>query len=322
MGKVLFLIESFEYSGLARQMTVLAGGLVRARHEVHACVLGREGPLVSELRRVGVPVEALGWTRLLSLGAVRRLRQTVAAFSPDVLHTWGQPALRATAFLQACRPGRTVASRPLPPANARISYSDRLLLGKSDCVVALGEAEARRILAAGIDPRKVAVVPPAVEVEAGVNKITSPIAERPFLLCVGRMEPWKGYYDALWAFEMLYFVRQDVQLVLVGAGPEKQRLECLSRGLGGRRNIHFLDTGANARGNGRRHAFGRHGRTRAGRVARPARAGRAGTAGRQTRPSTSDTLATGGRRASPPCPRTRTEVGRRTIYAGTTGASL
>jgi glycosyltransferase involved in cell wall biosynthesis len=244
MGKVLFLIESLEYSGIARQMTQLAGGLVRAGHDVCVCVLEREGPLASELHRAGVPSEALGWSRLLHFGAVRRARRLVARFSPDLLHTWGLSPLRATVLLRGCCPCRVIASRPLPPGHPWISHSDRLLLGSVGRVVVLGDAEKRRIVAAGIAPEIVTAVPPAVEVEASVRKIDPSVAELPFVLCVGRMEPWKGFYDALWAFEMMYFVRQDLHLILVGSGPEKPRLERLSRGLRGRQNIHFLDTGA------------------------------------------------------------------------------
>ena len=50
------------------------------------------------------------------------------------------------------------------------------------------------------------------------------------------MESWKGYYDALWAFDILHYLAHDLHLVFVGTGPEKARLLCLARGLGARRN--------------------------------------------------------------------------------------
>src|SRR4051794_37233410 len=152
MGKMLFLIENLQYSGLACEMTLLAKGAARSGHEVRVGVLGRAGPLSGELEEAGVPVEALGWTRWLSLGAVRRLRRLADSFAPDLLHTWGLPALRAACLLAGRKPFRVVASRPLPPGGSRPALPDRWLLRRADQVAAGGEAEARRLLALGVEP--------------------------------------------------------------------------------------------------------------------------------------------------------------------------
>jgi glycosyltransferase involved in cell wall biosynthesis len=46
-----------------------------------------------------------------------------------------------------------------------------------------------------------------------------------FILCVGRLERNKGFHDAIWAFDILRHVHPDLHLVIVGAGPDRERLE-------------------------------------------------------------------------------------------------
>ena len=45
------------------------------------------------------------------------------------------------------------------------------------------------------------------------------------MVCTGRIQPHKGFYEAIWAFDILRFLRDDVDLVIAGAGPERRRLE-------------------------------------------------------------------------------------------------
>jgi glycosyltransferase involved in cell wall biosynthesis len=245
MSKVLFLIDSLEHNGPATQMSSLARAVLNADHRAVVCVLGRDGPLSANFTDARIPVETLGWTRWLSLGAFRRLYHVVDSFSPDVLHAWGSRSLRAAFLATRRRPCRVVASRPLPPGRKRCSPFDRWLLRQVDQVVAGSQVEARRLIAFGVDPTRLTVVPPGVESSTSVAVTAPPFKSGPFLLCVGPFTPENGHYYALWSFEIFHYLFREHRLVLVGEGPEKPHLECMVRGLGARRNIHFLGTTAN-----------------------------------------------------------------------------
>jgi starch synthase (maltosyl-transferring) len=169
------------------------------------------------------------------------LRNLLASFFPDVVHAWGLPALRAAAAASGwSRHFRLTVSRPLPHGRDRLTAPDCWLLRRADHVVAGGADEARRLLALGLDPDRVSAVPPAVEESFPTPASTSEFSRHPFLLCLGRFEGWKGHRDALWAFDILYEVMPEYHLVLAGDGTEKPQLCGFLRGLGGRRNIHFL----------------------------------------------------------------------------------
>jgi glycosyltransferase involved in cell wall biosynthesis len=240
MGKVLYLIANLHYNGLAQQMTRLAAGTARTGFDVRVCVLGDEGPLADELRDASIQVEVLGWMRWLSLGAVRRLREVIDSWSPNLLHAWGLSALRAAGLTSGIRPSPIIVSRPVPPGRTRLTLADRWLLRRADHLVAQNQVEAGRLLALGVDPSRVTVVPPGVElvrVKAGERPTLS---DRKYILTVGPFTPEKGHYDALWAFDILQYLFAQPHLVLVGEGPEKPRLLSMARGLEARRNIHFL----------------------------------------------------------------------------------
>ena len=61
--KVLHLIDSLEFTDRARQLQILGPALRDDRLAIEICCLGREAQSLESLRRRGVVVHALGWTR-------------------------------------------------------------------------------------------------------------------------------------------------------------------------------------------------------------------------------------------------------------------
>jgi glycosyltransferase involved in cell wall biosynthesis len=160
----------------------------------------------------------------------------VADYRPDILHAWRGAALGAVS-LAVGRAGRPlVVSQPLPPGPAG-AILDRWLLGRADRILAGGPAEADRCRRLGVPDAKVALVPPGLNPVAGGDAGLLPGVR--FLLCAGPLEPGKGFRDAIWAFDVLWRVFPDLHLVLVGSGPERQRLEQFTRVLDLGQRIYF-----------------------------------------------------------------------------------
>src|SRR5437762_3430590 len=97
--KILLLIDALDYSGSARQIHLLGPIFAKEHVAVEVCCLGRAGPWVESLRRLGVTVHTLDWTRWFDPSVLWNLREILHRFGPDLIHVWRLPALRALAVV-------------------------------------------------------------------------------------------------------------------------------------------------------------------------------------------------------------------------------
>jgi glycosyltransferase involved in cell wall biosynthesis len=107
---------------------------------------------------------------------------------------------------------------------------ERACLALSPTIVAVSEYTRRRIVASGVDPDRVRVVPNGIDFH-GIEE-ARPAAERSDLIWVGRLIPHKNAELALRAFALLARERPELRLLVVGDGPERGRLEGLAASLG------------------------------------------------------------------------------------------
>jgi glycosyltransferase involved in cell wall biosynthesis len=243
--KVLLVIPSLRYSGAAKQLTQLATGLRRDRFELRVVVLGRSGPWAEALQAAGVPVDILGWTRVIDLWALWRLRRLVHHFRPEVVHAWGTVALRAVFQAGGRNGARLLVSDPIPPGErgAVPGRVDGWLLRQADGVIAAGPVEAERCRQFGVAAERVAVIPPGVATEevGATGRRCSGLPDTAHrIVAVGPLEPHKGFRDALWAMGMLRFLSLDIHLLLIGDGSDRARLERFARDTDVAGRVHFL----------------------------------------------------------------------------------
>ncbi len=234
--KILFVIPSLDYGGAARQLTLIAEGLPRDRFTPRVCVLGGAAPWAEELRAAGVEVDLTGWKRPFELGPFLALGRLTAELRPDVVHLWGRPALRAAVALGGA--GRLFVSAALAPGR-RTGWLDRWLLRRMDRVVAFGEAEADRCRRLGVRPERVAVVAPGVRPAPEAAPPPDLPAGR-LLFAAGPIEPHKGFRDAVWAFDILHYLYENLLLVLAGDGAGRARVEEFARAVGVADRVAFL----------------------------------------------------------------------------------
>jgi glycosyltransferase involved in cell wall biosynthesis len=120
---------------------------------------------------------------------------------------WNQSLPRVLAPL-----GRTLESRIAPR------------FYRSHPVVTLAPASRDELVHLGFPPRNVKVVPPGVEPvfcpDASVVE-----SERPLVVATGRLSPVKRFHLVLEAVREVRRSIPDVEVVIVGEGPERERLE-------------------------------------------------------------------------------------------------
>jgi glycosyltransferase involved in cell wall biosynthesis len=192
------------------------------------------------MRAAGAAIVTLGWTRTFDLRPPWQLRRLVRHFRPDVVHAWGISSLRAVTLAQGRTAARVVVSKPLLP-QGQPGPLDRALLSRADLVTAtgVGEAELCRQLGLGV---RVVIVPPSVEEGrpwAAEDQAPPMTLAAPFVLCAGPLEPHKGFRDAIWGFDILRFLFPDLNLLLLGNGSDRPRLERFVRRVGAGHYVHF-----------------------------------------------------------------------------------
>jgi glycosyltransferase involved in cell wall biosynthesis len=236
--KVLLLTHDLAYGGAARQLALLAAALPRECFAVRVFTTRPDAPWSRALRDGGITVESGQRRRHFDLRALLTLRAAVRQFSPDIIHVFGLSALRSLT-LGGGRPGARVVLSAAAPGERVTPFSrlDQLLIGaRADRVMARGPAEAEHYRRLGIPAAKVTVVPPGVPLavsprvshEEWCRSLGLPSDAR-VIVGVGPLEPAKGFRDAIWAFDILQFLYENLYLLLVGTGSQEPRLREFTR---------------------------------------------------------------------------------------------
>lgn len=234
-NRILHIIPSLDRAGAEKQMCLLAQRLPREEFDVHVCALSRGGPLEARLAASGVPFHVIGKRWKLDPQAFWRLREHVARLQPDLIHAWMFAAnAYGLAAARSCGISRVViAQRCVDPWKSRMQLSvDRALARRCSAVVVNSEGVRDFYVMRGAPHEQMRLIPNAVE------PCDPPVTTRRQLLAelelpaesrliglVGRLWPQKRVKDAIWAADLLKVIRNDVHLLVIGDGPERDRLQ-------------------------------------------------------------------------------------------------
>ena len=183
------------------------------------------------------------------LGRLLRLRRLMRERRPDVIVSF-LSNVNLAAILAARGLGIPVviSERNHPPAvtpqpSRAFRAARRMLYPRADAIVAL-TGRTRDWLAERIPRTPVTVLPnpvvlPLPEAEPRVAPSDILPAERRVILAAGRLQPQKRFGIAIAAFARIAAAHPDLDLVLLGAGPERARLENLAAASGVAGRIHL-----------------------------------------------------------------------------------
>lgn len=248
--RILQIIPTLDRAGAEKQLCLLAGGLPRDEFEVHVCALTRGGPLEADLGAADVPLTVIGKRWKLDPGAFWRLKKHVARLRPELIHAWMFAAnTYGLAAAVACGLSNVViAQRCVDPWKSRMQLAfDRAMARRCRAVVVNSRGVRDFYVRHGTPADRVRVIPNGVTMpepsDASRQQILAEL-ELPqnsrLIGLVGRLWPQKRVQDAIWAADLLKVIRDDVHLLIVGDGPQRERLRRFRDQVRIREKVHFL----------------------------------------------------------------------------------
>ena len=220
---ILLACRGLDPVGTGRQVELVAAGLLAAGFDVHFASTTTGGSLAGRVAAAGGAVHAVGRRPVADAAAALGLMALAARLRPAVVVGWGRSQIWPVAAARMVVPGlRAVGWLGRPVAGRRLAAG----LGRLDAVIAAtpGVADACRRL--GVAASRIVAIPPAAPPVAEMSLSRAEIARRLGLdpakvwtLCVAPLEADARLERLLWAIDQLGVVRQDLEHVLVGAGP-------------------------------------------------------------------------------------------------------
>ncbi len=234
--RIAFCITELDPGGAERALVRIVKGLDRARWTPHVYCLAERGPLGEDLVAAGVSLTCLNVRSGRDVGGVGRLAKAMKDFHPVILQTFmfhGNIVGRLAAW---------IAGVPIVVAGVRVIEPDmrwRMRLDRwsnrlVDHTVCVSSAVADVYRELGYREDQLTVVPNGVDFDrfanaeaADLTRFGIPKGART-IISVGRLHPQKGFdklIDALLGILMASDVDEPVHLLIVGEGPQRQRLE-------------------------------------------------------------------------------------------------
>jgi glycosyltransferase involved in cell wall biosynthesis len=228
----------------------LATQLDRNEFDVHACALTRGGPYEADLNEHEIPLTLIGKSWKVDPRAYWRLRSLIRRLQPDIVQTW---LFAANAYGRAaawsCGVETIIGSEQCadPWKQWHELAIDRRLARRSARIVVNGRGVRDFYAAQRIDRTKFVLIengiaphqPSQWRREEFLDSIGLP-REAKIVAAIGRLWPQKRIRDVIWAAELLHYVRDDAHVVIVGDGPQRQRLERFRDNVQLQGRVHFL----------------------------------------------------------------------------------
>ncbi len=254
---VAIVARTLDVGGAERQIVNLARSIDRSIVNLQVLLLVRDARHVfkPELERLGVPVHLPDLSRNDPRIALW-LRRQLGHYRIRVAHSflWRSDAITAvTSMLPSRRRFAFIASergdRGLRTHTPQRNAFDRAFTFRLATAVCANSHYGARVLSRlGCPEKKIVVIPNGFDIKAPIQAGTSPAAgatqcgDQEFVVgYVGRLAPEKGIETLI---EAAALVRPEgdrsIRFVVVGDGPERNRLERLAAALGVRDRVHFL----------------------------------------------------------------------------------
>jgi len=211
------------WGGGQRQVLLLAANLKLP--DLRPLALVRSGSELSR-RLAAAGIEVLGYRGLLDV-----FRFLPRLKSVGLIHCHSSSSLNLGRVLRGFMKvpllytRRVVSERPI----SRLSLAK---LSSCDRVVAISETVKNQLLQAGLDPEKIRLIPSTVETPGPLKKPRRGKNGKFIIGSVGKLSPLKNHLCLIRAAAELALRRKDFEVVIVGEGSLRKKLEKTAAGLG------------------------------------------------------------------------------------------
>ncbi|WP_263417949.1 glycosyltransferase [Terriglobus albidus] len=235
--RVLQLVSSSGFYGTERMICLLSAALQRSEAEVYIGVFNGSSSscsrFVQEAERQNLQVLDLACKGRWDLRTIVRLARWLRKNDIEVLHTHGYKAniyglvaarLAGCALVATCHnwTNRTASLR-------QYAALDQFLLRHFDRVVAVSQGVLSNLRRAGVPGRRIRQIPNGIEVAAYKTAAQNSDKPRHIILgCLSRLSKEKGVDVLVWALPKLLATYPELQCVVAGEGPERERLLALA----------------------------------------------------------------------------------------------
>lgn len=265
--RIAFFMHGFEMGG-AQKMTISLAGELAQRGIPTDIVVASDGGALRELVPEAIRIVVLE-SNLLSLARSGKRRTRVRAAIPALARYIRQE--RPTALIGAANHASIAtviahrlakvpqvklllrATNPLSPTGEGGSGLKRavarLVFPRAHRIIAVSQPVAEdHAEVTGLSLDRIAVIPEPVVDQSFSDRLAAPpfhpwlTTDAPLVTAIGRLVRQKDYPTLLRAFRLVRAERPDARLLIVGDGPERQKLTALRDALGLRQAVEFAGT--------------------------------------------------------------------------------
>lgn len=248
--RIVQIIPTLDRSGAEKQLLLLSLGLRQRGYDVDVCVLTRTGPLEQEFKQQGIVPTIIGKRSKVDPLAWLRLKKYLRNLQPDAVHTWlfAANSYGRSAAISAGIPRIIASERCVDPWKRWHEFAiDRKLARRTDAVIVNSLGTRDFYVRHGIAPSKFRVIfngispppEPTLEKKDLLRELGLPHDAR-LIAAIGRLWPQKRMKDLIWAADLLKVVRDDLHLLIIGDGPQRDLLEQFRDQVRIRDKVHFL----------------------------------------------------------------------------------
>ncbi len=241
--KVLHIDPEWNWGGGEAQVFGLLSYLV-ARGHLNELVAHPNGPLFAKCVKLDIPCHPIVIRNDLDLRCVPTLRRLIRIGDYDIVHFHTKRAHALSLWLPRPKPKYLVTRRMDYPERHNW-YTSRLYNRRVDGVVAISQSIAGGLIAAGVEEKRVRVIPSGIDtkqfsVVPRTPRLSQCTADVTVIGCMGILEARKGHIHLLKAAARLKAKGLRLSYRIAGAGSLRQQLERETASLGLNDDVKFL----------------------------------------------------------------------------------
>lgn len=246
--KVLRIVSELDFGGVEQVLANSAPKLNNIKNvELTVLVLGKGGKIAEQLMSLGI--EVVVWDknpRIPNILLLFQLKSFLKKIKPDVLHSQGAEA-NFHGILAAAWAGvpRIIGEEiGLPNHHSYWKYIFKYAYAKANKIIAISEAVKNRIVNLGeVSGEKVEVIYNPIQnlndFKSSISKIKNSQNDKFIFVTTGRLVPIKNLERLIEAFSQLISHPANIELHIIGDGPNREKLEKLCQIKGISEQVRF-----------------------------------------------------------------------------------